>query len=173
MSQRIIVKAFTSVALVLGVAATASAQTQSTPPPAQQQQAQPAEPSIAFTTESGMIFNTIKAANAADFEMVIGRIKEALNKSENPQRKQQAASWKVYKSTDPGPTMQCPDGTQCQTVMYIFLFEETVKGADYDPVRILSEAFPTEVAALYEKLKAAYAGLNKSQLTKLADMKGQ
>lgn len=164
MSKRTIVTALSS-ALVLGVTATASAQQQQqqTPPPAQQpaQPAQPAEPSIGFTSDAGMIFNVIRQANAADFEMVIGRIKEALAKSENPQRKLQAASWKIYKSADPST-----DGN----VMYIFLFDDAVKGADYDPVKILSEAFPTEVNALYEKLKAAYAGLNKAQLTKLGDM---
>ena len=36
-------------------------------------------------------------------------------------------------------------------VLYIFMFDNAVKGADYDPVKILSEAFPTEVNALYEK----------------------
>ena len=150
---------------VLAGSATAEAQTTQTPPPAQQPApaapTQPAEPAIGFTSDAGMMFNVIKAASVADFEMVIGKLKEALQKSENPQRKQQAASWKVYKSTDPSP-----DGN----VMYIFMFENAVKGVDYDPVKILSEAFPTEVNALYEKLKGAYAALNKAGLTKLMDM---
>lgn len=130
-------------------------------PPAQPQQ--PVEPAIGFTSDAGMIFNMIRAESTADFEMVLGRLREALHKSENPARKQQAASWKVYKSTDPSP-----DGS----VMYIFMFDETVKGVDYDPVKILSEAFPTEVNALYEKLKAAYVSLNKSSMTKVMDMGG-
>lgn len=127
--------------------------------PAQPQQ--PAEPAIGFTSDAGMIFNMIRQEATADFEMVLGRLREALHKSENPARKQQAASWKVYKSTDPSP-----DGT----VMYIFMFDEAVKGVDYDPVKILSEAFPTEVNALYEKLKAAYVNLNKAGMTKVMDM---
>lgn len=139
-------------------------QQQQTPPPAQQQPAapaQPTEPAIGFTSDAGMMFNVIKGSATADFEMVLGKLKEALQKSENPARKQQAASWKVYKSTDPSP-----DGN----VMYIFMFDTAVKDVDYDPVKILSEAFPTEVTALYEKLKGAYATLNKAGLTKLMDM---
>ncbi|MBA3949116.1 MAG: hypothetical protein H0X44_04135 [Acidobacteria bacterium] len=130
-------------------------------PPAAAAPAQPTEPAIGFTSDAGMMFNVIKGTATADFEMVLGRLREALHKSENPARKQQAASWKVYKSTDPSA-----DGN----VMYIFMFDEAVKGVDYDPVKILSEAFPTEVNALYEKLKGAYANLNKAGLTRIMDM---
>src|SRR5688500_14490933 len=157
--------------LVLGAGASAFAQepTPQTPPatppaaqtPATPAPAAPAEPAIGFTSDAGMMFNVIKSTATADFEMVIGRLREALHKSENPARKQQAANWTVYKSTDPSP-----DGN----VMYIFIFDQAVKGVDYDPVKILSEAFPTEVNALYEKLKGAYVNLNKAGLTKLMNM---
>lgn len=175
MPKRLIVSIF-SLSLVAASAATASAQQQTTPPPAtppaQQAPApqKPAEPAIGFTSAAGMVFNVIKASSTADFEMVLGRLREALQKSENPARKQQAASWKVYKSADPAQTAQCPDGTQCPAVMYIFIFEKAIPGVDYDPVRILSEAFPTEVNALYEKLKGAYVTLNKASMTILMDM---
>ena len=170
MSKRVIVSLF-SVSLLAASAVTTEAQ-QTTPPPAQQQPApqQPAEPAIGFTSDAGMMFNVIKGTATADFEMVLGRLREALHKSENPARKQQAASWKVYKSADPAQTAQAADGTTHPAVMYIFIFEKAVPGVDYDPVRILSEAFPTEVNALYEKLKNAYAALNKAGLTKLMDM---
>lgn len=166
MSKRIIISAL-SASILLGTAAASQAQTQQPPPPttppAQQPAApaQPTEPALGFTSDAGMIFNVIKAAGTADFEMVLGRLREALQKSENPARKQQAASWKVYKSTDPSG-----DGN----VLYIFMFDNAVKGADYDPVKILSEAFPTEVNDLYEKLKAAYATMNKAGLAKIMDM---
>lgn len=172
MSKRFI-SGFLGFAVLAGAASTAEAQTTATPPPAQQQPAapaQPAEPAIGFTSDAGMMFNMIKASSVADFEMVLGKLKEALQKSEDPQRKQQAASWKIYKSTDGAQAVPCPDGTQCQAVMYIFVFDKTVKGVDYDPVKILSEAYPTEVNALYEKLKAAYVTLNKSSVSMLMDM---
>ena len=173
MSNRFIT-GFLGFAVLAGSAAAVEAQTTQTPPPVQGQTqvppAQPTQPAISYSGDTGMMFNVIKASSAADFEMVLGKLKEALQKSDNPQRKQQAASWKIFKSSDPPQTMQCPDGTQCQTVMYIFLFENAVKGAEYDPVKILSEAFPTEVNALYDKLKTAYATLNSASFTKLMDM---
>lgn len=170
--------------ILLSAAAVAGAQEQQqqTPPPASPPAAQqPVEPAIGFTSDAGMMFNLVKAESVADFEMVLGRLKEALQKSENPQRRQQAASWKVYKSAEPPQVMPCPappsaagepaaPAAQCQAVMYIFVFDKTVKAVDYDPVKILSEAFPTEVNALYEKLKNAYLSLNKSAMSALIDM---
>ena len=55
-----------------------------------------------FASDAGMVLNFIKADKTGDFEAVIGKLKEALQKSEKPERKQQAASWKVFKSADPG-----------------------------------------------------------------------
>jgi hypothetical protein len=166
---------FVTASLLLGAATGASAQQTPPPttPPAQQAAPQqPAEPVLGFTSAAGMVFNVIRQSSTADFEMVLGRVREALLKSENPARKQQAASWKVYKSADAAQTTKCPDGTECAAVMYIFIFEKAVPGVDYDPVKILSEAFPTEVNALYEKLKAAYITLNKASMTVLMDMSG-
>ena len=58
--------------------------------------AQPAAPSpFVFKGDGGVILNFVKADKTADFEMVIGKLKEALAKSEKPERKQQAAGWKT------------------------------------------------------------------------------
>ena len=49
-----------------------------------------------------MVLNFIKPDKTADFEMLVAKLKEALQKSEKPERKQQAASWKVFKAAEPG-----------------------------------------------------------------------
>lgn len=159
-----------SMAAVLSTASVATAQEQQQQQQGQQQAAAPAqpeapaEPQISFNSDAGMIFNLIHTAQATEFESVLAKIKEALAKSEDPIRRQQAQAWKVFKSAD---MSQDPSQT-----MYIFWFDPAVKGAEYDPVRILSEAFPTEVNALYEKLKAAYIRLNKIDLQMVATMGG-
>ena len=63
----------------------------------------------------------------------MGKLKEALQKSEKPERKQQAASWKVFKSPDPAAG---------GNVLYVFMIDPAVKGADYTVSTILAEAFP-------------------------------
>ena len=41
-----------------------------------------------------MIFNVIKPDKTADFEAVLARVKDALGRSQDPKRKQQALSWR-------------------------------------------------------------------------------
>ena len=50
-----------------------------------------------------MMFSVIKPDKVADFEAVMARVKEALGKSEDPKRKQQALSWRVFKGLEAGP----------------------------------------------------------------------
>lgn len=124
-------------------------------PPATQSGQQPAQsPSSgrSFSADAGMFFNNIRPDKTADFEMIMGRVKEALAKNPDPIRKQQAASWKVFKAVEPGAPL--PDGGRA--VLYVFVLDPVVKNADYTITKILSEAFPSEVQELYTKLVACY-----------------
>jgi hypothetical protein len=134
-------------------------------PPAQQpaQQAQAAPTKREFASDGGLVLNFIKADKTADFEAVIAKLKEALQKSEKPERKEQAKSWKVFKSPDPA---------QGGNVLYVFVIDPSVKGADYTVSNILAEAFPpAEVNELYKQYAGAYAqGQNFVNLTLVGDL---
>ena len=125
--------------------------------------AQAAPAARLFASDAGMVLNFIKPDKTADFEAVMGKLKEALQKSEKPERKQQAASWKVFKSPDPAAG---------GNVLYVFMIDPAVKGADYTVSTILAEAFPTEVQTLYKQYAEAYAsGQNFVNLSLVSDMK--
>lgn len=113
---------------------------------AQQRQAGP--PPRVFGSDAGMVLNFVKPGMTADFEAIVVRLKEALEKSDKPERRQQAASWKVFRAVEPGG-----DGS----VLYVFTIDPAVKGADYTVSTILAEAFPTEVQDLYKQYAGAYA----------------
>ena len=139
----------------LTVAATqtqAPAQTPSAPqatmlPPPAQQAVAPPNPRV-FGSDAGLVLNFVKTEKAADFEGVIAKVKEALAKSDKPERKQQAASWKTYKAIEAGPP---------GTTLYVFFIDPPVKGADYTISTILKEAFPEDVPTLFDKYSGAYA----------------
>jgi hypothetical protein len=115
------------------------------PPMGAQDQAQPG---LVFGSDAGMVFNQIKPDHTANFEMVMGRLREALYKSEDPVRQQQAAGWKVYRSP----------ATQNGNVLYLFFMDPAVRGADYTVSKILSEAFEyEEVTEIFKVYAAAYA----------------
>ena len=56
-----------------------------------------------FTADAGIMFSVIYPAKVADYEAVMARIKEALAKSTDPKRKQQALGWRVIKGVEAGP----------------------------------------------------------------------
>jgi hypothetical protein len=137
----------------------ASARQAAVPP----QQATPAPAPRVFGSPSGLVLNYIKPEKTADFEAVVVKLKEALEKSSNPQRQQQAASWKVYKAADPASG---------GAVIYIYVVDPAVQGADYTVTTILGEAFsPEESSALKKQYSESYAsGQNFVSMTLLSDL---
>jgi hypothetical protein len=143
-------------ALVLGLLAAIvapqapPAASQAAPAPQAPAAAQSASsPAIAFASEAGMILNPITPAQAAVFEEAMQRVREALAKSADPVRQQQAAGWKIYKGVDPyqGATL------------YLSVMDPAVKGADYNVFDLLKESLgDTEARQLFEQLRGAYAG---------------
>ena len=148
-------------AAVLWCATDALGQNAATAPPPEQAQVTPAV--RVFASDAGLVLNFIKPDKTADFEAVVARLKDALVRSDKPDRKQQAASWKVFKSPEPAAG---------GTVLYVFVMDPAVKGADYAVTNILTEAFPAaEVVALYRQYAGAFApGQNFVNLALIADM---
>ncbi len=91
----------------------------------------------------------IKPDKAADFEKVMAKLHEALANSDKPERKQQAAGWKLYKGADPGPN---------GTVIYVNFLSPALKGGDYTISKILAEVFPQEVQQLFPLYRRCVRG---------------
>lgn len=127
-----------SAAPVFAQAAPAAAPAQ---PPAAQQNP------FVFPGDGGVILNFVKADKATDFEMVLGKVKETLAKSEKPERKQQATGWKIFKASEPGPN---------GAVIYVFIMDPVVKGADYSVGNILVEGFGAEGQTLYKTYSESF-----------------
>ena len=137
-----------------------------TQPPAQPAPTAPAAPAapasnpFMFSSDAAMLTFYIKADKAADFEKVMAKLHEALANSDKPERKQQAAGWKLYKASDPGPN---------GAVLYINFLSPTLKGADYTISKILAEVFPQEVQQLFPLYRDAFAGLARAELSLIQD----
>jgi hypothetical protein len=146
------------IALAAGFSAAARSPRQppapQTPPPVAQPPGAPATPPPAvpasrrFTSDAGMIFSVIKADKTADFELVMTRVKDGLAKSQDPKRKQQALSWRVFKGLEPAPG---------GGVLYVWFIDPPVKDAEYIITDILTEAFPNEAQDLWARYIACFA----------------
>lgn len=103
---------------------------------------------LTFDGDTALWTMAIKPDKAADFEKVMAKMREALMKSADPARRQQAASWKVMRMTQP-----LTDGN----IAYVHIIQPVVKDADYTIMQTLYEAFPDERQALYEMYRGAFA----------------
>lgn len=149
--------------LMLAGASVAAAQDPAPAPDPAAQPAQPAAPEPPVLTLDGdaaILTILIKPDKTADFETVLAKLKESLQKSEKPERRQQAAGWKVFKGTQ-----------QAQgSAVYVFLIDPVVKGQEYDISRLINEVFPTEVQQIFELYKNAFAGRAISTLSNFMSM---
>jgi hypothetical protein len=149
-----------AVGLVVCVLSMGSLLAQQAAAPAPQAAAAPA--TRMFASDGGLVLNFVKPDKTADFEAVMAKLKEALQKSAKPERKQQASSWKVFKSPEPAAG---------GNVLYVFVIDPSVKGADYTVSTILAEAFPAEVQTLYKQYADSYAsGQNFVNLALVSDL---
>jgi hypothetical protein len=137
-------------ALLLAGTCFAASQTSSSP-------SAPLTSDYVFPAGTGLLLFYVRADHTADFEAVAARIAQALAVSTDPARKQQAAGWRMFRSTE----------ATREAVVYVFLLDPVVPGADYDPVRVLSESLPAEVQPLFERLKASVIRVERMALVPL------
>jgi hypothetical protein len=147
------------VLLLLAAGSPAAAQTPQQPPPqppagapaAAGQAATPPPPAVPasrkFTSDAGIVFSTIKADKTADFEAIMTRVKEGLQKGANEKYKQMALSWRVFKGLEAGPG---------GAIVYVWIIDPPVKDIEYTITDILRTAFPNEAQDLWAKYTACF-----------------
>ena len=119
---------------------------------------------LTFDGDTAIVTVAIKPDKTAEFEQIMNDVRAALMKSEKPERKQQAAGWKVVKSATP-----MKDGT----IVYMHVIDPVVKGADYTILAILYETTTDAAAqrAIFEKYRDAFAAsLGGGAFTTVVDL---
>ena len=129
----------TPIMVPAGVATQAAQQPATTQAPQQK---------LTFEGDTALWTMAIKPDKTADFEQIMKKVQEALLKSSDTQKQQQAAGWKVMRISKP-----LADGN----VAYVHIVQPVVSGADYSIMQILYDAFPDERQKLYELYRGAFA----------------
>ena len=127
--------------------------------------AQPAAPAnpFLFMSDGAMVINYVKPDKTADFEMVMNKVKEALAKSEKPERKAQTEGWNIFKTDLMGPG---------GAVTYFALVQPVIKGNDYNMRTILTEAFGVaDTNTIYKTLADSVVGQQIVLMTSSVSMK--
>lgn len=141
-------------------------------PPSVAGQTPPAQPGTAavpaaapqprtFTAPVGLLFNTVRADRVDDFEKAMGYLQAALASSTDERVRAQGAGWRIFKATEAAPG---------GAVLYVFVLDPTVVGADYSLGRILADAYPDE-AKLREIWKLYSGAVTGGSLLNLTPVK--
>lgn len=114
--------------------------------------AAPAAPTTAvlertFTAPVGLVFNTVRPERVEQFERLLAEVQTALAASKNPTTQAQAKGWRFYKAAEP---------VSGGAIMFVFVIDPVVPGADYSLGKVLVEAFPD--AAKLQEVWALYTG---------------
>lgn len=125
-----------------------------------QAQAQQAAP--AFTiAKPALLYVFIKPEKNADYEAILNKLKEALQKTDKAELKQAAAGWKIYKA----------DALSNNNTLYVHVIEPPAPNADYGVMKILYDAFPSEAQAIFTQYKEAFVGQGSPvTMTLVADL---
>ncbi len=162
--------------MMIGTAQLAQAQTppaqqpptQGQPPAAGQPpagQAAPAAPAAkeepTFTAPAGLLLVQIKPDKTQAYETMLTKLKEALAKSEKPERRAMAKGWKVYKASEPAPG---------GVIIYVHVVEQTAPGDYSNPLLIINEVFPSEAQGIYASVKDGFVQTSRLNLTLVQDL---
>lgn len=116
------------------------------------QDAAPAAPQkTTYNADAVIVMYAVNPGKDAEYEQVLAKLKDALNKSTAPEAKQQLAGWKVVKSQK--------SLTNDTSSTYIHIISPVVKGADYSIVNIVyATSTDDEKRAFYDLYKGALKG---------------
>jgi hypothetical protein len=111
-----------------------------------------------FQSATGLLLFHVRPDRVGDFEAIVARLADGLDAATDPVRRQQRAGWRLFRSAD---------APSASAAIYVLVLDPVVAGADYDPVRMLTELLPAESPALYERLKAAVVKVERMGLTRV------
>lgn len=123
--------------------------------PSEQVEAQPA---TTFSGDAAVMLHFVKPGSTAQYEGVMQRLNEALQKSENTEtdRQAQARGWKVYRAN--------LDISGQGNTMYAWVIDPVMPGANYAASTIMNEVFPGEIQQLYESYNGSFTDAALKQL---------
>ncbi len=123
--------------------------------PSQQVEAQP---QVAFSGDAAVMLHFVKPGSTGAYERVMTRLGEALQRSENTEtnRRTQAAGWKVYRAS--------MDISGQGNVMYAWVIDPVMGGANYAAATIMNEVFPGEIEQLYNAYNGSFTDAALKQL---------
>jgi hypothetical protein len=109
----------------------------------------PSDPAtVIFANDVGLMLHAVKPGSVADYENAIVALQEVLSKAEDPETRQVASGWRVYKASEQDAK---------PTPLYIHVLLPAVAGVDYRPSLWLDKLLAGAPPDLLAKYRDAFA----------------
>lgn len=106
--------------------------------------------------DTGLLVFHVHRDRTADFESVMQVVGQGLRAATASPRREQAAGWRFFRARETP-----------EAAIYVVFADPVVSQADYDPVKMITEAAPADAAALYERLRASVIRVERLDLERL------
>ena len=117
---------------------------------------------VIFATDVGLVLHAVKPASVTDYENAIVALQDALSKAEDPETRNVAAGWRVYKATELDAKAN---------PLYVHMLLPATAGVDYRPSLWLDKLLDGAPAELLAKYRDAFAAPpSKLALVEFANM---
>src|SRR5262249_20257550 len=107
----------------------------------------PPKPQYLFPGGAGVLLNFIKPDKASGWGALIDKIVSGVKGGGKPGGQQQGKTWEIFKATEKPAK---------DSVLYVWVLENTPKDTEYSMVKILTELFPKEANQMYQDYSACY-----------------
>lgn len=109
-----------------------------------------AQQPLVVKDRAAVILNPVKPDRTADFETGVEHLRAVLAATSDPVRRQQAQGWRTYRAEEP----------MGNNVLYVFVLDPAVPGADYSFKSILEESLPAaEAETAIKRLVGSLGGV--------------
>ena len=107
--------------------------------------------------DAAIVSILVKPDQVKNFEETLTVLGRALGSSPNLLRRRQGAGWKVFKGAEP------VNGS----AIYVMSLDPVIRHTEYDPIRLIQEAYPDQIQQIYQRYREAFVGQSVLRLSRV------
>jgi hypothetical protein len=107
--------------------------------------------------DAAIVSILVKPDQVKNFEETLSALGRALGNNPSPLRRRQGAGWKVFKGAE----------RVNDSVIYVMSLDPVIRNTEYDPIRLIQEAYPNQIQQIFQRYREAFVGQSVVRLSRV------
>ena len=107
--------------------------------------------------DAAIVSILVKPDLVKNFEETLTVLGRAVGSSPDLQRRRQGAGWKVFKGAE----------RVNGSAIYVMSLDPVVRHTEYDPIRLIQEAYPNQIQQIFQRYREAFVGQSVLRLSRV------